>query len=149
MNVPQPFEANNAANAWGAFFPDGQFHLAGARGGPLAGTRLAVKDLFDIAGRRTGAGNPDWLATHEPASRNALAVDMLISAGASVVGKTITDEMAYSLNGENHHYGTPVNPVTPDRIPGGSSCGSAVAVAAGLCDIGLGSDTAGSIRLRR
>jgi amidase len=106
-----------------------------------------VKDVFDIAGRRTGAGNPDWLAMREPATRNASAVDVLLAAGADIVGKTLTDELAYSLNGENHHYGTPVNPVTPERIPGGSSCGSAVAVAAGLCDIGLGSDTAGSIRL--
>jgi amidase len=134
-------------DSFGAFCPDGKFELAGAAAGPLARLRLGVKDLFDIAGRRTGAGNPDWLATHEPATRNATAVDMLLAAGADVVGKTLTDELAYSLNGENHHYGTPVNPVSPDRIPGGSSCGSAVAVAAGLCDIGLGTDTAGSIRL--
>jgi amidase len=138
---------NNTTEASGAFCADGKFHLAGAADGPLARMRLAVKDTYDIAGRRTGAGNPDWHATHEPASRNGSAVDRLLAAGADIVGKTLTDELAYSLNGENHHYGTPVNPVTPERIPGGSSCGSAVAVAAGLCDIGLGSDTAGSIRL--
>jgi amidase len=136
-----------ADNTWGAFTPQGIFNVPGAPDGPLARLRLGVKDIFDIAGYRTGAGNPDWLASHDPASRNAKAVDMLLAAGADIVGKTLTDELAYSLNGENHHYGTPVNPITPERIPGGSSCGSAVAVAAGLCDIGLGSDTAGSIRL--
>jgi amidase len=132
---------------WGAFRPVPPFHLAGAPQGPLARLRLGVKDLFDIRGHVTGAGNPDWLATHAPAEHHAAAVQALLDAGADIVGKTLTDELAYSLNGENHHYGTPVNPVTPERIPGGSSCGSAVAVAAGLCDIGLGSDTAGSIRL--
>lgn len=132
---------------WGAFCPDGRFHLAGAPDGLLARLRVGVKDLFDIQGRVTGAGNPDWLATHKAAPRHAAAVQALLAAGADVVGKTLTDELAYSLNGENYHYGTPVNPVTPDRIPGGSSCGSAVAAAAGLCDIGLGTDTAGSIRL--
>ncbi|HTN66921.1 MAG TPA: amidase [Burkholderiaceae bacterium] len=137
----------DANDAWGAFCPDGVFHVPGAASGPLARARLGVKDMFDIAGHRTGAGNPDWLASHPPASRHAKAVDLLLAAGADIVGKTLTDELAYSLNGENHHYGTPVNPVSPERIPGGSSCGSAVAAAAGLCDIGLGGDTAGSIRL--
>jgi amidase len=131
----------------GAFCPWGRFHLDGAASGPLARLRVGVKDVFDIEGRVTGAGNPDWLATHEPAARHAEAVQRLLDAGADVVGKTLTDEIAYSLNGENFHYGTPVNPATPERIPGGSSCGSAVAAASGLCDIGLGTDTAGSIRL--
>jgi amidase len=138
---------SNAYIPTGAFVPHGRFQIAGAAAGPLARLRLAVKDTYDIAGHHTGAGNPDWLATHERATRNARVVDMLLAAGADIVGKTMSDELAYSLNGENHHYGTPINPVTPDRIPGGSSCGSAVAVAAGLCDIGLGGDTAGSIRL--
>lgn len=133
--------------ASGAFCPHGDVQIAGAADGPLARLRLGVKDLFDIAGHPTGAGNPTWLATHTLPTRHARAVELLLDAGADIVGKTLTDELAYSLNGENHHYGTPVNPVSPERIPGGSSCGSAVAVAAGLCDIGLGSDTAGSIRL--
>jgi amidase len=144
MNKPQHSNTPDSSNA---FAPNGRFHIAGASHGPLARLRVGVKDTYDIAGHRTGAGNPDWLATHGPATRNAPVIDMLLAAGADIVGKTMTDELAYSLNGENHHYGTPVNPVTPDRIPGGSSCGSAVAVAAGLCDIGLGGDTAGSIRL--
>jgi amidase len=143
MNRPH----SNDTDVSGAFCLHGKFTIGGAAQGPLARLRLGVKDTYDIAGYRTGAGNPDWLKTHEPVTRNAPAVDMLLAAGADIVGKTMTDELAYSLNGENHHYGTPVNPVTPDRIPGGSSCGSAAAVAAGLCDIGLGGDTAGSIRL--
>jgi amidase len=141
----QPLAAD--ANPSGAFAPEGRFHVAGAADGPLARLRVGVKDMIDIEGRVTGAGNPDWRATHDPAARHAPVVRALLDAGADVVGKTLTDELAYSLNGENFHYGTPVNPVTPQRIPGGSSCGSAVAAAAGLCDIGLGTDTAGSIRL--
>jgi len=131
----------------GAFVPDGMFDVQGSAVGPLERLRVGVKDVFDIAGRITGAGNPDWRATHAPAARHAHAVDLLLAAGADVVGKTLTDELAYSLNGENHHYGTPINPVSPARIPGGSSAGSAVAVGSGQCDIGLGTDTAGSIRL--
>ncbi|MFZ5510758.1 MAG: amidase [Pseudomonadota bacterium] len=132
---------------FGAFCAHNPVSMRGVPGGPLSGLRLGVKDVFDIAGHRTGAGNPDWLRTHEPAERSASAVQKLLDAGADVVGKTQTDELAYSLNGENLHYGTPRNPRTPERIPGGSSSGSAVAVAAGLCDLALGTDTAGSIRL--
>ena len=103
--------------------------------------------MFDIAGHRTGNGNPVWLETHAPAARTASAVERLLAAGASMVGKTHTDEMAYSLNGENVHYGTPTNPHAPGRIPGGSSSGSAVAVAGGLVDFALGTDCGGSVRL--
>lgn len=145
MSATTPINALAASAS--AFCPDGVFTLAGAAGGPLSGRRLGVKDVFDMAGHVTGAGNPAWKDSHTPAARHADAVERLLAAGAEVVGKTLTDELAYSLNGENHHYGTPVNPVSPERIPGGSSCGSASAVAAGLCDIGLGTDTAGSIRL--
>ena len=115
--------------------------------GPLAGLRLAVKDLFDLAGTPTGAGNPRWLETHEVPAKDAEAVAQLRAAGARVVGKTITDELAWSLNGTNAHYGTPDNPAAPGRVPGGSSSGSASAVALGLADIGLGTDTGGSIRV--
>jgi amidase len=121
---------------------------AGACGdGPLTGLRLAVKDLFDLAGTPTGAGNPRWLQTHEPPAEDAPAVALLRAAGARVVGKTVTDELAWSLNGTNAHYGTPDNPAAPGRVPGGSSSGSASAVAQGLADIGLGTDTGGSIRV--
>lgn len=115
--------------------------------GPLAGQRLAVKDLFDIEGEVTGAGNPDWAAAQRPARRTATSVKTLLNAGAALAGKTQTDEFAYSLNGANVHYGTPVNPKAPDRLPGGSSSGSAVAVARGEAEIGLGTDTGGSIRI--
>lgn len=130
----------------GAYVPGPAIRLAGAADGPLAGLTLAVKDIYDIAGHVTGCGNPDWLATHGPAERTAPAVLTLLAAGASVVGKTITDELAFSLNGENFHYGTPLNSAAPDRIPGGSSSGSASAVAGGLADFALGSDTGGSVR---
>ncbi|SPJ32785.1 amidase [Kushneria phyllosphaerae] len=115
--------------------------------GVLAGQRLAVKDLFDIEGEITGAGNPDWATTQCPAHHTAPSVQTLLNAGAALVGKTQTDEFAYSLNGANVHYGTPVNPKAPDRLPGGSSSGSAIAVARGEADIGLGTDTGGSIRI--
>ncbi|RDV27522.1 amidase [Alteromonas aestuariivivens] len=119
----------------------------GASSLPLSGMRLAVKDLFHIEGLETTAGNPDWARTHPLPTHTASAVARLLERGAHVVGKTVTDELAYSLNGQNVHYGTPVNPITPDRLPGGSSSGSAVAVAADLADIGLGTDTGGSIRV--
>ena len=118
----------------------------GRADGPLSGLSFAAKDIFDVAGDRTGAGNPDWLRTHGPATADAWAVARLLAAGVRLVGKTITDELAFSLAGENDHYGTPLNPACPDRIPGGSSSGSASAVAGGAADTALGSDTGGSIR---
>ncbi|KAH0460879.1 hypothetical protein IEQ34_008454 [Dendrobium chrysotoxum] len=114
---------------------------------PLEGLTFAVKDIFDIDGYVTGFGNPDWARTHLPATSTAPTVLALLEAGATCVGKTVMDEMAYSINGENKHYGTPINPCAPDRVPGGSSSGSAVAVAAGLVDFSLGTDTAGSVRV--
>ncbi|HEY3145951.1 MAG TPA: amidase [Dongiaceae bacterium] len=136
-----------AALATGAFCPHGDFEISGAAAGPLKGLAFATKDIFDIAGRVTGCGNPDWLASHAPAAGNASAVQMLLDAGAHMIGKTITDEFAFSLNGQNFHYGTPRNAVTPDRIPGGSSCGSASAVGNRIVDLALGSDTGGSVRV--
>jgi amidase len=106
-----------------------------------------VKDAIDIAGARTGFGNPEWLRTHGPAAKTAAAVQRLLDAGANMVGKTHTDELAYSLTGENIHYGTPRNPRDASRIPGGSSNGSAAAVAGGLVDFALGTDCGGSVRL--
>ncbi len=103
--------------------------------------------MYDIAGERTGGGNPDWLAAQKPATRHAGAVQRLLDAGATVVGKTVCDEFFYSIAGANAHYGTPANLRAPGRLPGGSSSGSAAATAAGACDIGLGSDTGGSVRV--
>ncbi|MGY0781625.1 amidase [Azospirillum argentinense] len=130
-----------------AFVPYGRTEVAGAASGPLAGLRFAVKDLFHIAGLPTGAGNPDWLRTHEVPQETAPAVQRLLDAGARVAGKTLTDELAWSLAGENAHYGTPENPQAPGRIPGGSSSGSASAVAGGAVDFAIGTDTGGSVRL--
>src|SRR5271170_2192254 len=90
---------------------------------------------------------PVGLASHPAASASAPVVDALLAAGARLAGKAVTDELAFSLEGVNAHYGTPVNPACPDRIPGGSSSGSAVAVAAGLVDFALGTDTGGSVRV--
>jgi amidase len=136
--------ANDKLNA---FCRHTHAEMGGAKSGPLAGLTFAVKDIYDVAGAKTGFGNPDWLRTHEPAARTAPAVQMLLDAGARLAGKTHTEEMAWSLTGENAHYGTPVNVNAPGRIPGGSSSGSAAAVAAGLVDFALGSDTGGSVRL--
>ncbi|MEQ8823193.1 MAG: amidase [Filomicrobium sp.] len=124
-----------------------EFELRGADDGPLAGTTFALKDLYDIEGMVTGAGNPDWLRTHAPARSHAVIVETLLAAGATCFGKTHTDELAYSLMGANAHYGTPRNPAAPERVPGGSSSGSAVATAAGLVDFAIGTDTGGSVRL--
>nr|WP_205938661.1 amidase family protein [Rhizobium leguminosarum] len=115
--------------------------------GPLSGFRLAVKDLFDIAGYPTAAGNAAVLVASGIKTTTAPLVQTLLDAGACFVGKTNTDELAYSLIGGNIHFGMPINPRDPNLIPGGSSSGSAVAVAAGFADIGLGTDTSGSIRL--
>lgn len=121
--------------------------IAGAPSGPLLGLTFAVKDLIDTRGTVTGAGNPDWRRTHPPARAHAPVVQALLDAGACLVARTITDELAFSLEGENHFEGTPINPRCPDRLPGGSSSGSAVAVAAGLVDFALGTDTGGSVRV--
>ena len=115
--------------------------------GVLDGQRLAVKDVFDLGGWPTGGGNPSWLSEHPSATADASAVAILRAAGATVVGKTHTDELAYSLAGSNFHYGDLDNPRVPGSTPGGSSSGSAVAVASGLADIALGTDTAGSVRV--
>jgi amidase len=115
--------------------------------GPLNGLTFAVKDLIDVVGSRTGGGNPDWLKTRSCATTSAPAVEALLAAGATLSGKTVTDELAFSLEGVNAHYGTPVNPACPDRIPGGSSSGSGAAVAARLVDFALGTDTGGSVRV--
>ena len=129
-----------------AFCRHNHVELDGAEKGPLASLCFAAKDIYDIAGHKTGFGSPDWLDSHPPAIRTATVVQRLLDAGARLVGKTHTDELTYSLTGENTHYGTPVNPNAPERIPGGSSSGSAAAVAGGLVDFALGSDTGGSIR---
>jgi amidase len=129
-----------------AFLDLPEVPVPNAESGPLSGLRLAVKDIFDVAGYRTGCGNPQKEAGSPIAAKTAPAVQALLDAGARFVGKTQTDELAFSLMGENAHFAPPLNPAAPDRVSGGSSSGSAVAVAGGLADIAVGTDTGGSIR---
>ncbi|WP_129657843.1 amidase family protein [Rothia halotolerans] len=125
----------------------GPWDPAWGAGGALDGMRVAVKDLYALAGQRVGAGNPAYLAEAPVEPYSAWAVENLAAAGARPEGIAHTDEFAYSLAGRNQAYGTPPNGLDPRRIPGGSSSGSASAVAAGLAEIGLGTDTGGSIRV--
>ncbi len=141
------YRDRSGKNDYGAFVPGSRARLAPSGSGPLDGLTFVVKDLLDVAGYVTGGGNPHWASRQQPTATSAPAVECLLQAGATLVGKTITDELAFSLEGENEHYGTPINPRAPDRLPGGSSSGSAVAVAAGLADLGLGTDTGGSVRV--
>jgi Asp-tRNA(Asn)/Glu-tRNA(Gln) amidotransferase A subunit family amidase len=115
--------------------------------GPLDGLSVAVKDLFAVGGFPVGAGNPRWLAQAETEPADAWAVHALRAAGAAIAGIAQTDELAFSLSGTNMHYGTPPNPAAPGLVTGGSTSGPAAAVASGQADIGLGTDTAGSIRV--
>src|SRR5437868_1766644 len=130
-----------------AFVPGPRVHIEGRPGGPLSGLNFAAKDLFDVAGYPTGGGNPDWARSNPVPARHAWAVQRLLDAGATLIGKTITDEVSLGIVGENAFDGTPVNVRAPGRVPGGSSSGSAAAVAAGICDTALGTDTGGSVRV--
>ena len=121
--------------------------LPGADSGPLAGLSFMVKDLFAIEGRKVSNGTPDFYEHAAPASTTAPVIARLLEAGASLTGITICDEFFYSVLGTNAHYGQPVNPRAGRYVTGGSSCGSAAAVAAAMCDFALGSDTGGSIRV--
>lgn len=144
MDGPEPMP--RGAISVGPWLPDEGPPVPHAPDGPLAGRSFGVKDIIDVAGRRTGCGNPDRLADAAPAPRHAPVVAALLAAGARYAGKTRTVELAFSLDGRNEHEGTPVNGAAPGRIPGGSSSGSASAVSLGDCDLALGSDTGGSIR---
>ena len=132
---------------FGAFMPDVDIHISGAPGGALSGLTFAAKDVFDVEGYTTSNGNPAWRETHSLPTVTAPAVKALLNAGADLVGKSICDEMCYSLVGSNPHYGTPINPRAQERFTGGSSCGSAAAVAGNLVDFALGTDCGGSVRV--
>jgi aspartyl-tRNA(Asn)/glutamyl-tRNA(Gln) amidotransferase subunit A len=119
---------------------------AGHRLGPLDGKVVAIKDLFDVAGEVTRAGSI-VLRDNAPAKADAPVVRRLRAAGAVIVARTNMSEFAFTALGINPHYGTPGNPADRTRVPGGSSSGSAVAAADGMCDIGIGSDTGGSCRI--
>jgi amidase len=114
---------------------------------PAGGTRLAVKDLIDIAGLPTTAGCRAVADAAAPAAADAACLAGARAAAAAIVGKTNLTELAYGGSGINRWFGTPVNPLDPGLVPGGSSSGSAVAVADGDADIAYGSDTAGSVRI--
>lgn len=130
-----------------AFVDHGRVEIQTTPDGPLAGRSFALKDVYDLADVPTAAGSPEWRATHPVPTQSSPLAERLLAAGARLVGKSHTDELAWSLNGENAHYGTPINPAAKGRIPGGSSSGSAAATAGGLVDFAIGSDTGGSVRL--
>ena len=136
-----------APDPFGAFMPDGRFRVEPTGSGPLSGKTFAVKDLFDVRGHVSSAGNPTWAREASAAQEHAPVVAALLDSGATLVGKTVLDEMAFGVAGINAHYGTPANPAAPGHLSGGSSCGSAAAVAGELCDFALGTDTGGSVRI--
>ncbi|MDP9901637.1 amidase [Variovorax ginsengisoli] len=129
-----------------AFVPYPDVPVKSAPTGLLADLHFGVKDLFDVAGYPTGGGSPIVLAMSGIKTQTAPTVQKLLDAGAQFSGKTVTDEFAFSMNGNNAHFGAPLNGAAPDRITGGSSSGSAAAVSWGLCDVALGTDTGGSVR---
>jgi aspartyl-tRNA(Asn)/glutamyl-tRNA(Gln) amidotransferase subunit A len=115
--------------------------------GPLDGAIVSIKDLFDVAGEVTRAGSKVLAATAKPATADATAVRRLRAAGAVILAKTNMSEFAFSGVGMNPHFGTPGNPADRARVPGGSSSGAAIAVADGMCEIAIGTDTGGSCRI--
>lgn len=129
-----------------ALAPAGPLAIEPTGPGALDGLRVVIKDLIDVAGHVTAAGNPT-LAAGPVATQHAAVVTAVLAQGATIVAKTATDELAMGMFGVNTHYGTPANPAAPDRVPGGSSSGAASAVAAGWADLGIGTDTGGSIRV--
>jgi len=133
-------------DTFGAFMDGTPVAFDGTADGPLSGLTFGAKDVFDIAGYPTSNGQPTWPETHPLPTQHAGAVQQLLDAGAALTGKTVCDEMCYSLAGDNAHYGAPINPAAPDRAVGGSSSGSASAVAGELVDFALGTDCGGSVR---
>ena len=119
----------------------------GASLGPLDGSIVSIKDLFDVAGEPTRAGSRILAEEAAPATADAAVVRRLRAAGAVIVAKTNMTEFAFSGIGANPHFGTPGNPRDRARVPGGSSSGAAVTVADGMCEIGIGTDTGGSVRV--
>jgi amidase len=138
--------SDTVADTSHAFMPYPAAAVAHAPSGPLAGLSFGVKDLFDVTDYPTSGGQPLLLAMSGILRTTAPTVQRLLDAGARCVGKSVTDELAFSMNGQNAHFGSPVNGAAPQRISGGSSSGSASAVSHGLCDFALGTDTGGSVR---
>ena len=123
------------------------FRINPYQSGSLDGLKFAVKDNVDISGKSTSYGSKSWGESHRAAVYNAVCIEQLLGAGATCIGKTVADEFTYSLDGENYYYGTPLNPKAHERVPGGSSSGSASAVACGIVDFSIGTDSGGSIRV--
>jgi len=123
------------------------FRLEPPNKGILDNLNFAVKDNIHVKGYRTSYGSKPWREAHPIEVNNAICVEQLLNAGATCLGKTVSDEYTCSLDGESYFYGTPINPRAPDCIPGGSSSGSASVVACGLVDVALGTDNAGSVRV--
>lgn len=121
--------------------------LPGETTGPLAGQTFVAKDVIDVQDRPCSFGNPDFRALAAPAAATAPVLRRLLDSGACLLGMATCCEFMFSLTGVNVHYGTPLNSRARDRIPGGSSSGSAAAVAAGICDFAIGTDTGGSVRV--
>lgn len=130
-----------------AFMRFNHIALKGRETGPLSKYVFAVKDVFKIKGSTFSNGHPKWLETHEPDDFTSSAITKVLEAGADLVGKTVCDELCYSISGENWHYGSPINPHDPNRLAGGSSGGTGVAVAGDLVDFAFGSDCLGSVRV--
>lgn len=130
-----------------AFVRDNHIALSGSGQGSLAGLTFAAKDVFKILGSAYGNGHPEWLRTHDPDDFTASTILRLLDEGADLVGKTVCDELCFSISGENWNYGSPINPHDPRRFAGGSSSGSGAATAGGLVDFALGSDCLGSVRV--
>jgi len=130
-----------------AFLDYPETPVASAAAGPLRGLNFGVKDIYDVAGYPTGCGNPQKEAESPVAEKTMPAIQALLDAGAVFSGKTQTDELAFSMMGMNAHFPPPVNARARERVTGGSSSGSAAAVAGGLVDFAIGSDTNGSVRI--
>jgi len=130
-----------------AFVRENHIALKGAGTGELNGLTFAAKDVFKIRGSTYSNGHPDWLRTHEPDDFTSSTIQRLLDQGADMVGKTVCDELCFSISGENWNYGSPFNPHDPRRFTGGSSSGSGAATSGGLVDFALGSDCLGSVRV--
>lgn len=130
-----------------SFVRENHIAIEGSGEGSLKGLVFGVKDVFKILGTTWGNGHPEWLRTSSPDEFTSSMITKLLEDGADLVGKTVCDELCFSISGENWNYGSPINPHDPRRLTGGSSSGSAAATAGGLVDFALGSDCLGSVRV--
>lgn len=130
-----------------SFVRENHIAIKGFDNGPLKGLTFAAKDVFKILGSTYGNGHPEWLRTNSPDDFTSSLITRLLESGADLIGKTICDELCFSISGENWNYGSPINPHDPRRYAGGSSSGTGAATAGGLVDFAIGSDCLGSVRV--